>query len=283
MGSATQQAGVWSTIEYVTPESELNLRYSGYGGEENTGTYARQKVFIADARRAGAFNLQNSGFELVRQKSEADFYDPKSVEAVYHPEVERLLTQMTGADKVVLLGGLRRHAAAPHGMVFGAAGEAHVDYSALESGRIARRLLGLERDAPLPYRRYMAINLWRALSKPPQDRPLAVCHALSVATQAGMPNYMIRVDQLPPREQMAKELPANYADLPQGWIFLWDPAHRWYYYPNMAADELLLFKLYDSEESGAWRCPHSAFLDPSAPADAPPRESYEMRSFVYFN
>jgi hypothetical protein len=44
----------------------------------------------------------------------------------------------------------------------------------------------------------------------------------------------------------------------------------------------LLFKLYDSEQMGPWRCPHSAFVDPSAPADAPPRESYELRSFVYF-
>ncbi len=127
----------------------------------------------------------------------------------------------------------------------------------------------------------MAINLWRALSHPPQDRPLAVCDARSVATQSGAFNTLVRVDKVPDAEARMKP-PANVDALPKGWIFHYDPAHRWYYYPRMTLDELLLFKLYDSIEEDPWRCPHAAFTDPSAPADAIPRESYEIRSFVYF-
>lgn len=57
--------------------------------------------------------------------------------------------------------------------------------------------------------------------------------------------------------------------------------HRWYYYPNMTPDELLIFKLYDSEETGAWRVPHGSFRDTTY-ADANGRESAEIRTVLYF-
>jgi hypothetical protein len=46
---------------------------------------------------------------------------------------------------------------------------------------------------------------------------------------------------------------------------------------------VLLLKCYDSAEDGRTRfVPHTAFLDPTAPADAPPRESIELRTFVFY-
>ncbi|CAE7936512.1 aclN, partial [Symbiodinium sp. KB8] len=53
-----------------------------------------------------------------------------------------------------------------------------------------------------------------------------------------------------------------------------------YYYPDMRKDEVLLLKQWDSEGSlsGGTRAPftlHSAFDDPSSPADAEDRESME--------
>ena len=63
----------------------------------------------------------------------------------------------------------------------------------------------------------------------------------------------------------------------------WNPAHRWYYYPEMAADEALLIKTFDSATDGrARRCIHTAFTNPLAPPDAPPRESMESRLLVFF-
>jgi hypothetical protein len=50
----------------------------------------------------------------------------------------------------------------------------------------------------------------------------------------------------------------------------------------MRPDEALLLKCYDSETDGRARfAPHSAFIDPSAPADAPARESIELRALVF--
>jgi hypothetical protein len=50
----------------------------------------------------------------------------------------------------------------------------------------------------------------------------------------------------------------------------------------MRPDEVLLLKCYDSETDGRARfTPHSAFTDPTTPADAPPRESIEPRTLVF--
>jgi hypothetical protein len=62
----------------------------------------------------------------------------------------------------------------------------------------------------------------------------------------------------------------------------YNPAHRWYYVPKMTADEALLLKCYDSATDGRTRFgPHTAFIDPTTPADAQPRESIEVRTLVF--
>ncbi len=270
--------GVLATIEYVSPSSRSNLRYVGDGREVNTGVFESRQVFMHDARRAaGPMRLETCGFELARHDSAVDFYDARA-EAAYAAEIEPLLLKLTGADRAVLFGARRRHLTRSEGEVLPAASDVHVDYAAEDSGRLAQALLGEEGRAGMPYRRFMAINLWRALSPPPQDRPLALCDARSVATQSGVPNALVQVDVMPPREEMLSEPPEGSRN---GFLFHFDPAHRWYYYPDMTADEVLLFKLYDSVETGPWRCPHVSFADPTVNG-VPPRESYEIRSFVYF-
>ena len=52
----------------------------------------------------------------------------------------------------------------------------------------------------------------------------------------------------------------------------------------MAADEAVLVKCYNSARDGRTRFSlHAAFVDPTVPADAPPRESIEVRTFAFFN
>ena len=59
---------------------------------------------------------------------------------------------------------------------------------------------------------------------------------------------------------------------------------RWYYYPEMTADEVLVFKLFElrkGEEPQRFRaCLHCAVEDPSTPPDAKPRQSCEHRVSV---
>jgi len=277
--SAESTDGVIATVEYVSPASRFSVRYVGDGREVNTGVFEPHQVFVHDARRAPApMTLETCGFQLARHDSAVDFYDDARAEAAYAAEIEPLLLELTGADRSVLFGARRRHLTRSQGEVLPAASDVHVDYAAEDSRRLAQALLGEEGRAGMPYRRYMAINLWRALSPSPQDRPLALCDARSVTTQSGVPNALVQVTTMPPRDEMLSEPPEGSRN---GFLFHFDPAHRWYYYPDMTPDEVVLFKLYDSVETGPWRCPHVSFADPTV-KDAPPRESYEIRSFVYF-
>jgi hypothetical protein len=50
----------------------------------------------------------------------------------------------------------------------------------------------------------------------------------------------------------------------------------------MMPEDVLLLKCYDSATDGRARfAPHTAFIDPTAPADAAPRESIEIRTLVF--
>jgi hypothetical protein len=52
----------------------------------------------------------------------------------------------------------------------------------------------------------------------------------------------------------------------------------------MTRDEALIFKVFDSDATKPSRfTAHSSFDDPNTPADAPPRESIETRTFAFFD
>ena len=66
--------------------------------------HAVHQMPIHDLRAvADGLSLDREGFILRRSASAvADFYDADEVSAVYDPEVERLVEQQTGAEKVVI-------------------------------------------------------------------------------------------------------------------------------------------------------------------------------------
>jgi hypothetical protein len=61
----------------------------------------------------------------------------------------------------------------------------------------------------------------------------------------------------------------------------YNPAQRWYFYPEMTGDEVLAFKLCefwkDEPDARPQNCFHTAFVDPATPADAEERQSCEHR------
>eukprot|EP00794_Sanderia_malayensis_P014979 gene14979-16522_t len=59
--------------------------------------------------------------------------------------------------------------------------------------------------------------------------------------------------------------------------------HEWYYYPNMVKEEVVVFMQYDSDPRSRARYTfHTAVKSQYAKANAPPRESIECRSIVFF-
>jgi hypothetical protein len=62
-----------------------------------------------------------------------------------------------------------------------------------------------------------------------------------------------------------------------------NPGHRWFYFPRLERNEVILLKCYDSKEDGRARfTAHSAFDDPTSPRDAAPRERIEVRALAFW-
>ena len=63
----------------------------------------------------------------------------------------------------------------------------------------------------------------------------------------------------------------------------YNPDQRWYYFPRMRPEEVVLIRCFDSALEGAARfSAHTGFDDPETPASAPPRESLEVRMLVFY-
>jgi len=70
----------------------------------------------------------------------------------------------------------------------------------------------------------------------------------------------------------------------ENYQLIYNSEHRWFYFPAMRPDEVIVFKTFDSATDGRARfTPHAAFKDPTSPADAPHRQSIDARLFAFFN
>ena len=239
-----------------------------------TGSYAPFEMPIHDARvRAAAdpaaFSLDQNGFTLMPHATQvADFFDPLQLRDIYYPEVIALVKQVSGASRVVVFDHTLRSGNEQQRQqqqlrepVF----TVHNDYTEWSGPQRVRELLPDEAEALLQ-RRFAIIQVWRAVAQPIIANPLALADARSLASD----DLIISERRYPDRIGQTYRMRHN-------------PAHRWYYYPQMQRHEALVFKVYDSLTDGRARfTPHTSFADPDTPAGAPPRQSIEVRTLAFF-
>lgn len=65
-----------------------------------------------------------------------------------------------------------------------------------------------------------------------------------------------------------------------GFVLGFNPAHRWFYYPDMQPDEVLAFRLCDTDDPDLRMTAHTAFEDPTSRPGSPKRMSYELRTIA---
>ena len=223
--------------------------------------------------------LDVQGFELVPfSTSVGDIYDTAEREAVFNPEVAQFVKRHTGACEVRVFYPFLRGEEAQRrmpGSITAPAGTVHVDETHETGAATFEMVLG---DDASRYRghRFAIVNLWRPIVGPLQDRPLALCDAQSLSAEDLMSCRTVsRADE--------RGLPTADGAIFETAIYsvAHSPRHRWYYVPDMMPDEALLLKNYDSQVEGVARfSPHTAFADPTTPANAPPRASIEIRCLV---
>jgi hypothetical protein len=267
---------VEAAVKYLASAEDATIYVASVGGGDaslHQGSYVMQPVVIRNGRlRPEGFSLDREGFMLTTHASTiGDFYDDGEIAAVYDPEVAILVRRLTGAARVEIFDHTRRSASLDvqkARLIREPASIIHNDYTA-RSG--PQRLRDHFPDTPeaaetLLRRRFAIVNVWRSIRGTVLTAPLALCDAASLA-----PADLVAV------ERRAKE---RIGEIQQA---VYNPAHRWYYFPEMAPDEALLIKTYDSATDGRARFTlHTSFDDPTAAAAAPPRESLETRCFAFF-
>jgi hypothetical protein len=144
----------------------------------------------------------------------------------------------------------------------------HMDYTEASALNLARAEHYQRKIPERPHSRMMIIQAWQAISPPPQDRPLALMDA---STLDERDTFKMGPDP-DPDDYSGDAIRPRYATF--------NPAQRWYYFPDMIAREVVLFKGYDTANSAT--PPHGSFLNEGLGASARPRESVEGRFFVYY-
>ena len=279
-------------VAYLSKDSHITRRFVAPGQEMNTGTLESRRVRIGNARPTQAqFKLDLNGFELFDHASQVrDFDNKDEVSRLYPDEITAAVKTLTGADVVLSRGWMNRTSGDikaqqqknydHRGGLQPQAADVHVDYTPAFAERIAAKAYRDAMPDGMAYRRFTVFSVWRPFSEPPQDWPLAVCDSRSVAAGEGVANTLHIRDSMPTHDEMFGPI-ADENQLPAAAIFHFNPAHRWWYFPHMTRDEILMFKFHDSDQTRAWRTPHVAFHDSSQPL-ANPRKSIELRVIAYY-
>lgn len=265
---------VEAMVNYSVDTGEKPASYGGISSAEadkkRTGKYQEHKMPIYDGRAVAArLSLEREGFIFVRHATRVkDFYDEVEVRSVYYPEIEQLVKETSGANRVLVFDHTLRSADSAMReakQISGPVRNAHNDYTEWSGPQRVRDLLPTEAEDLLK-RRFAVIQVWRPIRNPVQREPLAIADARSIGTKELFPSSRVYPDRV-------------------GEVYHcgFNPKHHWYYFPNMQCGEALVFKTFDSIKDGRARwTAHTAFDDPNSPPDAPPRESIEMRTLAFF-
>jgi hypothetical protein len=258
---------VTATLNYLVPGAEKPARYVGDpppGRLAWNGASDPRQVAIADGRGHEAdFTLDRNGFALRQVPSAVrDFFDPAEVADVYYKETEALVRAEMGASRVIGFDHTLRGPDAPREPVM----RVHNDYTERSAAQRVRDLLPDEAEALLA-RRFVFANVWRPVRVLAVDTPLALCDATSFTDDDLVPTDLIYADRVGETASVR-----------------FNPSHRWVFFSGMRPDEVVLIKCHDSATDGRARISfHTAFRDPTAPVDAPARQSIELRTIAFFD
>ena len=247
-------------------------RYSAKDPEELEALGVRERITVSNARHIDpAPTLDSHGFQLVVAPTDLDLMDTDVVRGAFYEECRALLARVTGCDEV--RGGAHEYRngfggqAGPRGVrptPNGSGGAYAQGIHADMSPAVEDRFLTLVSDE----RHFESINIWRSANRETvRMMPLAVCDMRSVK-----PDDIVFGDG-----QNTGNIKQYTKVVDQRLIH--GPHQRWCYFSNIAPDEVLLFRQYDTrqEELNLRTVFHTAVEDPNSPPDAPMRYTIEVR------
>jgi hypothetical protein len=233
--------------------------------------FEERDITVRDARQLQPpSTLDVQGFALLSHPVRVlDFYQLEDQREHYEQSIRDLvLREIGGSQALVFDHTLRSDSRQVRGerAIREPAAVIHTDYTDASAQRRLRDLLPATEVEQRLQRRFAIVNVWRSIAGPARTSPLALCDAQT-----------LRGPELVASERLAEQRTGELE------LVTFSEAHRWYFFPDVTRDEALLIKTYDSALDGrARRSIHTAFANPQATKDAPPRESIESRLMVFF-
>jgi hypothetical protein len=267
IGSLESLDCVEASLLYLVSADQVSGSAVCTNGSDWPGTSAFYPMPVYDARPiAQNLSLDLQGFILLREPTAVgNFYDSQEVRTVYYLEVESLVRRATGAAKVVVFAHDVRcayRAKAREAGIREPVTEVHNDYTPRSGPQMVRESLDPAEAQRRLMSRFAEVNVWRPIQGPVRSTPLAVCDARSIQQQ----------------DLVKTELKHEV------YMVVHSASHRWFYFPRMQRDEVVILKCFDSAEDGrAQFTVHAAFEDPTTPPGAPARESIEVRALAFFS
>ena len=247
-------------------------RYSAAHPDDLRTLGTTERIQVRNARLLEpAPTIESHGFQLLRAPTNLDLLDTETVRGAFYQECRELLQRATGCEEVRGGGheyrngfggqtGPRGAKPTPNGSGGAYAQGIHADMCTAVEDRFARLIPD--------QRHFESINIWRSVTPETiRTMPLAVCDMRSVAptdivfgdgqNTGNVKQYTKVVDQR----------------------LIHSPEQRWYYFPAMTPDEVLLFRQYDTRQEllNLRTVFHTAVADPATPPDAPMRYTIEVR------
>ena len=248
-------------------------RYSARHPDELRSLGVTEPITVHNARLLDpAPTLNSHGFQLVAAPTEVDLLDTAAVKEQYYPQCRDILLEATGCKDVRGGGHEYRNGfggrTGPTGVKPTPNGSGGAYALGIHSDMCAAVEDAFRRIVP-DQRHFESINIWRSVKpgETVQMMPLAVCDMRSVN-----PDDIVFGDG------------TNTGDIRQyrkvvDQRLIHSPEQRWHYFPDMTADEVLLFRQYDTRQEALnlRTVFHTAVPDPTSPPNAPARYTIEVR------
>jgi hypothetical protein len=264
MTLAEQVATITGALNFAANRTDGGI-WSNLTPAITTQVLTTRRLPITDARSLEyPPSLDREGFTIAPHAvGPGEFTDDRWLDETYTPACMALIKELSGADAIaplhrgVLIRDTGNPAAAP------AAEFVHLDHTREAIAMFLQQVLG---DDAAGYRRVRVYNVWRALSPPPQDVPLALCdqHTLDRASWV-----------------VGRTVEPGYEDGVPYISSVPDSNQRWFYFSDVRPDEAIVFKGYDSDPDAPYGCMHGAFRHEGV-TQAVPRASAETRIFALY-
>jgi hypothetical protein len=264
-----------ANFNYIVDTGVPPVRYIDWPEMEHKAVppqYRQYEMTVRNGRPLHeTFAFDMHGFVFIDHRTQVkDFTDEAERARVYDLEVQALIKKHSGASEVRVFDHTIRVSDEEMQKAVDArptVKSVHNDYTEASAPRRLREIVGDEEAERRLKKRWAIIQVWRPIRGKVLIDPLGICDGRSIPQQG-----FIRV------ERRYKYRTGEVYHIAH------NPSHQWFYFPQMERDEALVFKVFDSDANKPSRfTAHSAFDDPATPADAPPRESIETRTFAFFD